>query len=359
MLRMLGFFVLTVLALPNSALRGQSLYVLSDLYIDEASGNVTGTATTSTDYYTSFYYDIGVNLSLRIIPQYGSPYYACSNWNSTNSSSSVSSSCSTNLGTQFADVELASYHWLDATYYYYQLQYCSWECYYFADYYGFSFLGTSGTYYDNQYFYAPGQTTPSSQRTTKSANLYKTKARGGCTYPSSETVYGWGWNAYNAYAAQFLQVLNGGSFNNRIVSEVFPSQGTDTCWRPSNGGQPVTTLAPGSWLVNFIKAMDYNGFASFSFNYSNGWGFDHLGFYGSGGANLLSSYVQNVRNQGGGSCSLNFSQYMYMYCGLYSTSNGGAYYKFNNPLVITVNATGTSALLNSQRSGIDQSRNIP
>jgi hypothetical protein len=344
------FFLLMTGVFAASA---QTMYVASDIIVDESSGNVTVVASTSTDYSTAYYYDLFVQTLLTVQPQGSSSYTTCNNYR-TDTSSYVSVSCSINLGSQSASLSLSSFHNLDVTYYYYQLQYCTWECYYWDDYYGFSLLGTSGTYYDNQYFLAPGQATPVAQKTSKSATVLKSKQKGGCFYPSSESTSGWGWNASWPYAAQFMQDLSGGSFNDRLITESFSGSPADHCYRPGNTGGPAVNPVPGTWNVRYIKAMDSSGYLVFYFTRDNAWGFDHVGFWQQEGSTRLSQYVQNMRPTSS-SCSVDFYQNMYMYCGTGTNVGPGNYYT-SGPLSIIISATPFAASITSIRKGVQQVR---
>lgn len=335
---------------------GQEMYVYSDLAVDESSGDVTVTASTSTDYNSAYYYDMGVSVSLHVQPLNAGSYQACDQSRGTTTDSYVSASCSYNLGSESADLTGESYHYLDVCYYYYQLEpYCTWECNQYDDYYGFSLVSTIPSYDDNQWFYAPGQSTPIQHKTSLQAYIYRTKHRGACLYPTSETTYPWGWNFYWPYVGQFLQLLGGGTFDSRFVTEVFSGSASDQCWRPANGGQPVGNPSPGTWYVSFIKGMDASGFAAYQFTYSNGWGLDHLGFWGSSGSTTLYNYVQNMRPTSS-ACSVTFNQNMYMFCSSYS--GPGQYYS-SGPLSLIIAATPTAASLTSSRNGISQARNYP
>ncbi len=300
---------------------------------------------------------MGVVGWLYFQPLNSGSYTACSLGGSTSVDSYVSASCSYNIGSQSGDLTAESSHYLDVTYYYSQLEpYCTWECGYYDDYYGFSLLSTSPSYSDNQYFFAPSQPTPIAQTTSIDAVISRNQHRGACLYPASEDTYTWGWNTYSPYVGQFLQLLGGGSFNRRYVQEAFGGPPNDQCWRPGNTGGPAANpSSPGLWYVSFIKAMNATGFEAYQFTYSDAWGFDHLGFWGTAGSQKLGEYVQNMRPTSG-ACSVTFNQNMYMYCTGYS--GPGQYYS-SGPLSLIIAATPTAASLTSCRNGVSQVRNYP
>jgi hypothetical protein len=233
--------------------------------------------------------------------------------------------------------------------------YCTWECSYYDDYFGFSLISTNPSYTDNPLFLAPVQPTPIPAPLSLEANLARTAHRGACLYPASESIYPWGWNVYWPYLGQFLQRLNGGTFDERYVTEYFSGSPSDQCWRPANGGQPVVNPDSGWWYVKSIKGMDASGSAAFQFTYPNAWGLDHLGFWGPAGSTRLYNYVQNMRPTSS-ACSVTFSQNMYMYCSGYSGS--GQYYA-SGPLNLVIAATPTAASLTTSRNGVSQVRDYP
>jgi hypothetical protein len=348
-------FILAILMFAGAA-GAQHLYVYSDLQTDGA-GNATATASSTTDYNTSYYYDLLANEWLWFRPDNSSSdNLVCSQGAATGYYNYVSVLCSGNVGSTSGTFTLESYHDLDTVYYYYQLQPCTWECSYYDDYYGYSFI-YNPNYTDNTYIYAYDQATPIAQVTAINASLYKQAHQGSCVYPTSETTYGWGWDyAYWPYLGQFLQVLSGGTFNGRYVQEAFSGSPSDTCWRPQNGGTPITSNpSPGQWYVSsIVGAGTYSPY--YLFSYSNGWGYDNLGFVGSNGSTRLYNYVTNMRPSNG-MCSITYTQNMYMFCSGFS--GAGQYYTTYNPLAIYIAATPSAASLTVSRSGNQIQRDYP
>jgi hypothetical protein len=338
------------------AAAAQDLYVYSNLQTG-GSGNATATASSSTDYSTAYYYDLQVAEWLSFQPDNGSGYQVCTQEAAIENYSYTSVSCSGNVGAGGGYFTLESYHDLNTVYYYYQLQSCSWQCSYWDDYYGYSLI-SNPDYTDNAYVYATDQATPTSQSTAINAQIDRQVRQGGCVYPTSETTYGWGWDSgYWPYLGQFLQVLNGGSFANQYLTEQFSSPATDTCWQQGNSTSPATNPSPvGTWAVSFIKFEDANLNADYAFSYSNGWGYDNVGFVGTTGNTMVYNDVNNMRPSNG-TCSITFTQNMYMYCS--GVSGPGQYYVTSNPLAIYISATPSAASLTSSRSAVQIQRSYP
>lgn len=355
------FLFIPLVLMLSGSVWAQSLYVYSDLQIDDASGNVTMMASASADYSTAYYYDLGISAYLVIQPDGGGYYYSCDRWGSTTTSSYIEVNCSYNMGSQTGQVDLIADSWLDATYYYYQLvYYCGAECYDYGDYYGYSLLSTGGTYAGNPTFYPPGYLVPVSSQTTLNATLIKQKRRGGCLYPTNESTIPWSWNAYHPYAAHFLQNYQTlGSFDGRTVTESFSGSAADHCWRPENGGSPIQNpdaVSIGTWVVGNIMALDANLQPGYLFGYNNGWGFDHIGFWGSAGSTRLYNYMMNMRPTSS-ACSIDFTQNMFMYCS--TTTGTGEYYKTGIPLSIIIYATPSTGQLTSSRAQQQQVKSYP
>ncbi|HYZ83998.1 MAG TPA: hypothetical protein VE621_06330 [Bryobacteraceae bacterium] len=351
-----GAFLILGIGLFVVPVNSQTMYIYSDIAVDESTGNVTINASTSTDYNSAYYYDIGVQTELTVQPEGSGSYKACMGGTSSNTYFTSLPPCTINVGSQSADLNLETFHWLSVTYFYYQLLPCSWECNYYGDYYGFSLISTPPSYTDNQYFYAPGTATPVAQQNAKSGWIQRSKRKGVCFYPTSEATTSSGWSAYHPYVGQFLQSLNGGSFNGRNVQEVFTGTAVDQCWRPQNGGQPLANPITGLWSVRYIKALNASGTDStFLFLQDNAWGYDNVGFYGSANT-ILYNYVTNMRPTNG-TCMISFNQNMYMYC---STVPGpGQYYVTNNPLALYISATPSNASLTSSRGSASMVRQYP
>jgi hypothetical protein len=350
--------IAAMFACPTQA---QSLYMMSDLFVDDASGLVSMSATTSTDYSTNYYYLIRVTMGVWVTPQGGSQYYACNMGQETENQTSITITCSHNLGSQLALLDFLSTHEIDATYFGYQvIPWCTWDCPYYSDYYGFSLLGTGGTYSSNQYFYAPLMATPITQHTAKGDSI-GLQAQRGCFYPTAENTTGFGWNPGNPYVAQFKQSLSGGNFANRIVLESFSGAAVDTCYRQNAYYGPVQNPEPsmfGSWPVGTIYRMTASGgLQVVGTNQQNQWGYDHVGFYGSPGTLRLNDYVNTMSSlpPGQNSCLVSFPQNLRMTCG----SSAEQYYLLGSPLNIVVSASSSSASLSVTRSSATQLRLYP
>lgn len=346
MSRFLG--TLLLLLLSSIVASSQTLYMYSSWTIDDNTGNVALYARTSTDYTAGYYYNVKVQFNLFLN---STGTYACNLGTSqTNMDAEQTCSYTVPLGT---GVDFTSVHEVDAAYYWYQVypscSSSSSTCSGFADYYGFSLLGTDGAYYDNQTFAAPGQSVQVSQQRSKSGSINRTGQVGACQYPTGETCSSQGFDPQNQYIAQYLQALQGGGqFNQRIIQEYLTISSGDSCWNSSMGFSPMSVPASNSWLVSYIKNL--NGYL---FNYSNGWGYDDVGIVND--ATRVGAYIGAMRAKGGGNCGINFNQNMYMKCG----SSGGQYYVTNNPLSVYFAADYNSASQTSSRAGVNQTRSIP
>lgn len=307
----------------------QTLGMYSSWTYDEGSRQVELYGRTYTDYNAEWYYDLGVALVMSVYPNGpDGSWYAVCNVSAASTNEDAAVSCSyTVSGSPYLVFD--SFHCLDATYYWYQLFPCyPYDCYDWADYYGFSLLSSGGTYDDNQFFYAPNTATGTPQTTAKSGYIQRARQAGACTYPTGESTTAWGYSAAYPYAGQFAQQLAGGSFDGRRITESFGSS-QDGCYWAESPYPRISSPDAGTWFAGAIRDGSYN----YLYQYPNGWGYDYVGFTLT---EKLANYVNHLRATNTGSCSISFSQNMYMYCG----TTSGQYYRLANPLEITLTQNG-------------------
>jgi hypothetical protein len=334
------FVALASMAVPSGA---QTLGMYSSWSYDEGSRQVEMYGRTYADYNSQWYYDLGVALVLSIYPNGpDGSWYAVCNVSSSSTNEDAEGSCSyTVSGSPYLVFD--SFHSLNATYYWYQLFPCyPYDCYDWADYYGFSLLGTGGTYSENQVFYPPGTATAIPETAAKSGYVQREQQAGACSYPTAESTTAWGFSSSYPYAGQFAQQLSGGSFDGRRITESFGSS-QDGCYFPGSEYAPVSSLPAGTWFAGAVRDGSYN----YLYALSNGWGYDYVGFLQTA---MLNYYLDHLRKTGTASCTMSFVQNMYMYCGRTS----GQYYR-TDPLSITLTASGIVA----SRAEASTSRTIP
>jgi hypothetical protein len=343
----------TLILLLSLTAFSQEIGIYSSFSYDEATRQAHVYGATTSDYSTAYYYEIYVGLSL----EFNTGQHVCTGHEGWEYNySTVERSCDYTVPGDVTRIDFVTTHYLNTTYYYYQIEYCEFGCTGWGDMYGYSLTSTgSGMNSDNQVIYPPGQLLEIQFQTAKSGNILRTKFPT-CTPPTGESTVPEGWGSYNYgqdYVSLFkVSLLGTGYFDLRYVTEslswaypftsTFPSIHSDGCHFPGSAYFPEIP-EEGYWTVGSVTGP---------FNYyveSRSFGYDGLGLVRP----KLMHYLERLRSTGTNSCSIRYMQQMSFSC-IPGNFNDLRWYK-NNQLTITLQQYGVT----NQRDNSSSSKVIP
>lgn len=346
--------LLALCLLPEFPVFSQEIGMYSSFSFDEANRQAHLYGATTSDYSTGYYYEIYVGLDLW----FNTGQHACTDREGWEYSySTVERTCDYTVPGDVTRVDFITTHYLNATYYYYQISYCEFGCTGWGDMYGYSMTTTgSGMNSENQIIYLPGQLVELQYQTAKAGNILRTKYPT-CAIPSGEYTVSEGWGSYN-YGEDFASLfkahlLGTGVFDLKYVMEnlywAYPFAGwvpgphSDGCYFSGSVWQPAIPTA-GYWTVGQVAGGSSTPYAE-----SNSYGYDALGLQRP----RLFYYLEHLRSTGSSACSLRYVQQMSYSC-IPGNFNDLRWYK-NNNMVITL---GQNSVTN-ERDNVSASKFIP